>query len=290
MFGYVKPSKPDLLMRDYEFYRRTYCGVCRALKSETGAFSHAFLTYDSVYLALIRMLYIPDGAFGVRKVHCAVRPVRGCYALKPNDALTYTARAFMCLSYHKLLDDLHDEPAAKRAAIVPIRPVMARARKRADLPELDRIITEELAAISRLERENSPSVDEGGEHFGALLGRVFSEGLTGADARITHEIGFHLGKFIYAADAAEDYEKDKKHGVYNPFVALYGGDTLTKESKTAIHTGLLLEAEAIGRAVELLPFGSRQTIARLVRNITYDGLKARVDFLIKEDESVERSL
>ena len=50
VFGYVKPVKAELLMKEYDFYRATYCGICRAMKKHTGIFSNATLTYDSVFL------------------------------------------------------------------------------------------------------------------------------------------------------------------------------------------------------------------------------------------------
>lgn len=283
MFGYVKPCKPELLVADYECYRAAYCGVCRALKSQTGPVSHAFLTYDSVFLALVRMVFLPDEAFASRPVRCIAHPLRTRPALAENDALTYTARAFMCLAYHKLRDDLHDEPPARRVALSPLLPVMASARRGAKLPQLDAVMERELSAIRCLEEEKNPSADLAAAHFGDLLAAVFSFGLDGSAAVVTGEIGRHLGRFIYCADAAEDYEKDCRRGTYNPYVLAYGGAPLTKENRETIHTALLLEADGIGQAVELLPFGDRGTLARLIRNITYRGLPARVEFLIKEE-------
>ena len=59
MFGYVKPVVGEMLVREHEFYKATYCGICRAMKKHTGALSNVTLSYDSVFLALMRMLYIP---------------------------------------------------------------------------------------------------------------------------------------------------------------------------------------------------------------------------------------
>ena len=30
MFGYVKPVAKELLVKEYEFYKATYCGICRS--------------------------------------------------------------------------------------------------------------------------------------------------------------------------------------------------------------------------------------------------------------------
>ena len=51
MFGYVKPVADELLVREHEFYRAAYCGICRAMKKHTGCLSNVTLSYDSVLLA-----------------------------------------------------------------------------------------------------------------------------------------------------------------------------------------------------------------------------------------------
>ena len=32
MFGYVKPVVSELLVKEHEFYKATYCGICRSMK------------------------------------------------------------------------------------------------------------------------------------------------------------------------------------------------------------------------------------------------------------------
>ncbi len=275
----MRPDKGELLVRDYEFYRTVYCGICRTMKEVTGVISPAFLTYDSVYLALVRMVFVPEDGFGVRRIRCPLHPLKKRPVLIKNDALVYTARVFACLSYHRLRDDLHDEKAMRRAAEGMLLPFLRHGQKKADLCDLDAMMTKELAAIRGLEVALCDSVDLPAEHFGTLLGEVFAYGLEGDHAVITRQIGYHLGKFIYIADAAEDYEKDRVSGAYNPFVLRYGNVPLTAENKETIHTSLLMEAEQIGLAVELLPFGKRLTPERLIKNITYLGLPARIAFL-----------
>ena len=52
MFGYVKPVVSELLVKENEFYRATYCGVCRAMKKYEEAFLYwnKALDLDSNYL------------------------------------------------------------------------------------------------------------------------------------------------------------------------------------------------------------------------------------------------
>ena len=103
MFGYVKPVHSELLVKEHEFYKATYCGICRAMKKHTGFFSNVALTYDSVFLALVRMLFVPDSDIGAERRRCVAHPLKKKGMLRENEALVYTAKAFAILTYHKLL-------------------------------------------------------------------------------------------------------------------------------------------------------------------------------------------
>lgn len=284
MFGYVRPERGELRIKDYDFYRATYCGICREMKLCTGETSRMTLSYDAVFLALVRMLYIEESAFSSSQRRCIAHPLKRRPVLDENPALAYTARVFALLSYHKLLDDLADEGAALRFAALPLRPALAGARKRAGYEALDHLMERKLAEIREMERARLDRVDPPASAFGELLGEVFAFDLSEREARIGRELGYHLGKFIYAADAAEDYKKDAERGRYNPYVLSYGGRPLTEENRRTIHTALLLEARGMASAVELLPFGDRRILENLIKNITYRGLVSRIAFLIPEGE------
>ena len=278
MFGYVKPVVGEMLVREHEFYKAAYCGICRAMKKHTGTLSGVTLSYDSVFLALVRMLYLPDSDFGAEKRRCIAHPMKKRPMLKENAAIEYTAKAFATLTYYKLKDDLSDEQGLKRMGATLARPISAAANKKADLSSLSAIVGDKLDAITLLEKEKCCSVDQPAALFGELLGEIFAHGLPESDRLVPYEVGYHLGKFIYAADAAEDYEKDKKSGSYNPYLLLYG-DELTAENKQTIKCGLLLECKRIEAAVNLLPFGTRATIENIINNIIYLGLVKRIEFL-----------
>ena len=284
MFGYVKPVPAELLVKEYEFYRATYCGICRAMKKHTGTFSNVTLSYDSVFLALVRMLFVPDGEFGVQKRRCIAHPLKRRPMLKSNDALVYTARVFALFSYYKMRDDVADEGFLKKMLITPIRPILRRGKKKAGMKELGQMIADKLDSINALEKAGCESVDEVASIFGELLGEVFAGGLSGSDRLVCYQCGYHLGKFIYAADAAEDYERDRKEGKYNPYVIAYGGAELTAENKRMIKTALTLECKGIEGAVNLMPFGKRATLENIIKNIIYLGLTDRISFLDEKEE------
>lgn len=279
MFGYVKPQKSEMLVREYEFYRATYCGICRAMKRHTGALSNVTLSYDSVFLALVRMLYVEDKDISAKKRMCIAHPLSRRPMLDENEAIEYTARTFAILTYYKLRDDMADEKLLKRMAVSLARPVVSSARKKARYTDIGDIVSDRLDKISALERDGCPSVDEPAALFGELLGEIFAYGFSDSDRLVLYECGYHLGKFIYAADAAEDYERDLERGSYNPYVILYGGAPLTAENKQSIKCALILECKALESAINLLPYGNRATIENILSNIIHLGLPKRIEFL-----------
>ncbi len=284
MFGYVKPVVSEMLVREHEFYKATYCGICRAMKKHTGLLSNVTLSYDSVFLALVRMLYIPDEDFKADNRRCIAHPMKKRPMLRENSAIEYTARAFAVLTYHKLKDDLSDERGLRKTGATMMRPIASSAGKKAELMELSAIVSDRLAKITALEVEKCQSVDEPAALFGELLGEIFAYGLPEEERLVPYEVGLHLGRFIYAADAAEDYEKDKERGSYNPYLLLYDGKPLTRENKESIKCGLILECKKLEAAVNLLPFGKRATIENIINNVIYLGLIKRIEFLDKDED------
>ena len=279
MFGYVKPVIPELLVKEYEFYRATYCGICHAMKRHTGNLSRITITYDSVFLALVRMAFIPDSEIKTKKGRCAIHPLKSRLYLCDNEALSYTAEAFAILTYYKMQDDIHDEGLKKKTAASILRPISRGACRRAEKAELSDLIKSKLDEISEYEREKCPSVDIPATAFGELLGEVFAYGLSGTDRLVANRVGYHLGRFIYSADAIEDYDEDRKSGNYNPYVLLYEGLDLTDENRATVKCALLLECRELEAAVNLLPFEKKITAENIVRNIIYLGLKKRIEFL-----------
>ena len=288
MFGYVKPDIKELLVKEHEFYKSTYCGICRSMKKHTGNLSPVTITYDSVFLALVRMAYIPDSELGSSMRRCIAHPAKKKCMLTDNSAIEYTARAFAILSYYKMKDDLADEGVGKRMLVNLTRPVLASAKKRADLEPLAEIVKDRLEKITKIEKERRPSIDEPAELFGELLGEIFAYGLDGADRVVTYECGYHLGKFILLVDAIDDYEDDLRTGKYNPYVISYGGAKLTHENKQNVKTALLIECKKLENAVNLIPFGNKITIENIVRNIIYLGLTKKLEFLDKDGEEVTK--
>ena len=55
MYGYVRTHAPELKVRQQEYYRAVYCGLCRTMGKCTGQCSRMTLSYDFTFFALVRM-------------------------------------------------------------------------------------------------------------------------------------------------------------------------------------------------------------------------------------------
>ena len=280
MFGYVKPRSDELLVKEYEFFRAAYCGVCRSMRKKTGFFSSFALSYDIVFLAIVRMLFT-DRCVEKNRCRCIAHPCRARNCLSGNAALDDAARISAILLYEKCLDDKKDKGSHRLRALL-ITPIFRRAAKRARLPFLSEETEKCLSALSALEKARTPSVDQPAAVFGDLLGLCFADGFEGESYTLLYDVGYHLGVFIYAADAADDYKSDKKSGSYNPYVLLYPADpAFTNGIPDGVKASLRLTLARLGEAVEKLPYDGERTLENIIKNTVYFGLPDRIEELGK---------
>lgn len=270
MFGYVKAKKDEMKIREYETYRAAYCGLCRSMGKCTGCFSKFTLSYDFVFLFLLRSV-LEKETITVSSHRCIAHPLKKRPMVDISESSRYCARASVALTYFKLKDDVADSRGAKKLLSLLSMPSFKRNYKKYSSKELGEKIEQRLSELSELERSACPSVDAPAEIFGKLLGDVFCFGLEGSRKTLAREIGFHTGKFIYAADAADDYKKDLDSGSYNPFCLIYK-DGMTEDTVSSIKTALLCELDGLSKAIELVDFSEYRDIEGIVKNIIYLGM------------------
>lgn len=275
MFGYVTPRRGDLLVREHEFYRAAYCGVCRAIRKKTGPLSSLLLSYDMVFLALCRMA-VTDPHIVMRRRRCPAHPFKRRPCLEENEALEFAAAASAVLTVEKLEDDRRDASLHRRLRARLLLPIFRRAARRAALPELLASTRESLARLSAIEEARTASVDAPAHEFGELLGAVFAEGLTEDNRETFFRVGYHLGKFIYAADALDDLREDAACGDYNPYLLSFGEAAFRDGIPEGCRTALYLELSALAEAIEAVSFDGREAVEGIIKNIVYLGLADRV--------------
>ncbi len=275
MFGYVKTCKSELKVKEFELYSAAYCGLCRSMGSCTGQLSRLTLNYDFVFLYLIRSAL--SGEAPTLSYHrCIMHPIRKRPMIDTSAPLKYCARASVALSAFKLEDDINDSKKGKSLLYKIIFPFFKLFKNRADMPLLESSVTKKLVDLAKLEKAHCKSLDMPAQVFGELLGDVFSHGLEAHQKTLAYELGFHTGKFIYAADAVDDYIKDIKSGSYNPLVEIYG-ENFSTEQRESVKTAMLCELKHLEAAVNLVDFSSCRDIGEIVYNIIYMGMPEQME-------------
>ena len=289
MLGYVRASVPELRMREYDCYRSLYCGLCRHMGKCTGQCSRMSLSYDFVFLAIAR-ISLTNETLTHKKVRCFVHPFKKRMAVVNSPTLTYCADATAILTYHKCRDDVTDEKGLKRLrgrlASIWFYSGYRRAVRRH--PALDKTVREHLERLHQYETTASeyPSADIPAEIFGDVMSAIFTEGLNEHDARIAASLGRALGRWVYLADAADDFQKDKKENAFNPYRALFGSEPTEADWQNVelAMKQLLSDAE---RAFLLIDQHADVELNELMCNILYIGLPNAVDRILKQNAKGE---
>ena len=216
MFGYVQANIRELTKEQRARYQSVYCGVCRQIRDRSGQVARLGLSYDMAFLSLLLMsLYEPEEVSG--KGLCPVHPVKP----KPwvdNKFVRYAADMNVALGYYNALEDYEDEGRIGAKTMVGVFGKQL-DRIKADYPRQCGAIENCIAELSQQEKENCSNPDEPAGCFGMLMAEIlaYQEDLWAPTLR---KMGMALGRFIYLADAANDYAKDKKKQSYNPFLAM----------------------------------------------------------------------
>lgn len=265
MFGYVRPLREELKVRDWEGYQAAYCGLCHALKEQCGTAARFVLHYDFVFLSLL----LDEGTCPVTtcKRRCAAHPLRPRDTVPATESAALCARESVILTHYKLLDDRADEgfDQALKSRLASLFLARSYRRARAALPRFDETVKSCLFELSALEKAHSPQLDRVADVFARLLAAAAP--VTG-DERIDRprtQLLYQLGRWIYLADAADDLAEDRTKGRYNPIDARFGG----KPDLAYIETTMNHSLSLMQSAFQLLPPNRWQAV---MENILYLGL------------------
>ena len=287
MFGYVKPDKPELKIKDYETYKAIYCSLCRTLGKEYGLLARFLLTYDAAFYALLKKSVLqakPDCAY---KGVCRFNPLKKCNYIETDSYLMDAAALTVIMFYYKVLDNINDGKPLKRLASRLVYPYIKikfnkAVKKYSKYNNIIKVSTDEQA---RIENEKTDSIDIAAHPTAVSLQKILSDGLKDeTQKRIVERIGYCLGRWVYLMDAFDDLENDIKTGAYNPFALKYKLDKsfLTGDNKAIeddIIKSIRLTANETGLALELL---DKNCYKPLIENIIFDGMEAELMKIIKK--------
>lgn len=221
MFGYVRPNKSELLVKEYEQYKAVYCQLCRVLGRDYGWASRFFLSYDCTFYALLAL-----GATGEKlsscRARCACNPLKRCRYLEGDgEAYDKAAALTILLTYHKVEDDIEDEGFVKSLGKRMLRPYVRRKAKwaRVRYPFLADAAARFMAAQKEAEASGA-GIDQCAEPTARLLAEVFEDIVEEGQrqAQPLRQFGYFVGRWVYLMDAADDLQDDLRTGSFNPFI------------------------------------------------------------------------
>ena len=269
MFGYIRISKGELKVWEYEMYKAVYCSLCKNLGRHYGFLSRLTLSYDFTFLALLNMS-LRDGCTEIEQKRCAFNPLKKCNYCKNRDDLDFPSAVAMMMLYYKILDNIADEKGIKKLGYTVLKPIFSGANKKAakKFPEAKEYIEEYITAQNRLEKENCNQMDVAADPTAKALSEIFM--LCSEDEiqkQVLQRLGYCIGRYIYLLDAACDFEEDKAKNKYN--VLKFTCKTLS-DVKAKIQPQLYFCINEGAKAFELLEIKKFKSI---LGNIIYLGLE-----------------
>lgn len=218
MFGYVKFDRPNLYIKDFTLYNAVYCGLCKGIKKSCGNIARFALTYDMAFLSAI-IHNIKNVDVKITKQRCAEHIIIP-HPMAETDELTEKIGALNTfLAYYKLSDDVEDENKG-RLGVAALKGGYERALK--NYKDMADVVKKYMDLQKSIEKSKTASVDMAADPTSCMLADITDILLGDSASEYTHNLFYALGKWIYIIDAIDDYDKDLKKGLYNPFILSYG--------------------------------------------------------------------
>lgn len=288
MFGYVRPLKGELKVKDFELFKSAYCGLCNTLKKRYGYPARFLINYDFTFLAMLLSSEKKECGFEYRR--CSASPLRKKCACVADSSFELCADYCVILYYWKLRDSLKDgglkEKLFAASALIFISGSYRKAAKRS--PKFDEKVRASLSELSALEKSGCHSIDETADKFAVILAAAAETRSDEAERRALNQVLYHVGRQIYILDAIDDLEGDSKAGLYNAVGARYGinDGKITEDIKKELRSTLSNSQALASSAYELLPTGMWSPI---LSNIIYLGIEWITETVLSSSWRKERN-
>lgn len=217
MFGYIKPFKPYMRFSEFEVYNGFYCGLCKNLGKNYGQLYRLMLSYDFAFLGLL-CCASNSKPLHFEPQHCIVHPVKKKLCLKNTEVLDFTAAAAVISVYQKLCDSIEDSGFFKSISFRFVKLLAKKGYNKAvkQYPDMAEKIQLEMNKQFTLEKNDCSSLDLACEPTAQIMSILASQIPSEKEQSEAYgNFGYHLGRFVYLADAYDDAEKDLKNNNYN---------------------------------------------------------------------------
>ena len=272
MFGYIRPFKPEMKVREFELYKAVYCGLCHTLGKRGSFFARLLLNYDDTFLVLLSMS-LSDVCGGFTKYACPVKCFTKRMCCRSGEDMEFACDSAVILGYYKLRDDIKDASGFKKIPALLcmpfVSPMFKKAAKRC--PETAADAGQFISDQEKAEKAGA-GIDAAADPTAKMTAKLVLGAARGrANERVLERMGYFLGRWVYFADALDDLASDLESGSYNPFVSAYElrkGDKLDG-ARTHIKPLMNQCLYEIAAAFELIDIKQCRTI---LANIFYLGL------------------
>ena len=235
MFGYVTPLKSELKVKEFEYFRSYYCGLCNEIKNQFGNIPRFCLNYDLTFIG-----FMLDGLFSdplkLKEVKCIRHPGKKLIITAESQCLNYCADLSILLFDYKLKDNIEDDKSIKSKFF---KLLLSPSSKKSfnNLNTIADKISTNLNLISNFEKTKAfSSLDEISHPFGDIMACVLSDFpyKFEEDSKILRDnlysLGYFIGKWIYLIDALDDLQDDTNTNNFNPYLTLFNNKNLNIES------------------------------------------------------------
>ncbi len=282
MFGYLRPEKNTLLVKEFTIYRAVYCGICKQIKKDYGNIPRASLSYDITFLGVLLIaLSGCDADFASES--CILGPLKKKPVCKDHPVITACAAVSVIFAYYKLVDEIRDD---KRFLASAGRLLIKRGYKRASslFPEAERVVGEGISLLSIIE-QNDPdetSCTAASQAFGTIIQRIMEQiSISVLPEDIKHRqetvaalgiLGSYIGRWIYLIDAVDDLAQDVKKGQWNPLSVFSTEDAYATAGRTLSEL-----SDKCDETAALLPYNRN---AGIISNVFREGMKAMEQMIL----------
>lgn len=275
----MRPLLEDLPREESDRFQQMYCGLCHTLGQRYGVAARFILNYDFTFLAI---LLSPPEEGATTQSRCVAHPVHRRVIQTPTPALELAADESVILAYWQLRDGVEDHDWLHGLKYRGLSAVLEPAYHKASQarPDFDRRTRQQLLRLAELETENCPSIDLPADAFAALLAAAADEVADPVRRRVLSQLLYHLGRWVYLVDGADDLKKDALSGNYNPVALRYGlaDGVWTAESRSEFAQTLDHSIHMMATAFELWEFGCwRPILERTVYTSLFQVGKAVLD-------------
>lgn len=233
-----------------------YCGLCRTLGRRYGQAARFILNYDFTYLAILLSSH-DDGER--QKGRCVVKAFKEHDYRVSDVAMELAADESVILAYWQARDGVTDHDWLHGLKYRSISAILEPAYRKAAAyrPEYDAAVRRQLSILSALEKEKCDSIDRAADAFAVLLGSAAQEVDDPVRRRVMEQLLYHLGRWVYLIDAADDLKKDAISGNYNPVALRFSlvDGIWTPEARQEFAATLDHSIHMMTTAFELWDFG-----------------------------------